>query len=396
MKKKVLHSLLLTGAMGLFALSATAQQGLTDKKTHPINALVEDYTGATCGWCPPGAIITEDLKNANPGRAYVMAIHWGPFTGGDKFLNPAAEALFKLADSPGSKPTGTVNRQLSSNKRTYGRTSWKRMAEDVINANTPSPINIGIKAVQTGSNIEIDVETYFVETVFKDVRVQTFVLQSGYTSDQDDYTIPAPKKWTGDYVNNDCLRWMPGTDASGETLSKTEKDDFKAFKYTCPIDPLWAGKSTDVITYSVLVVATDGIEGEVLQVIVVELEPGFSEGETGASTQARFFPNGTTESSEEWAGIKTGVENAVKTASLNVYPNPLNGNSVFELNLDNNTNVSYEIINTLGEKIVSEDLGNINGNVVVPVSDEVTSVSGNYILRVQLNNEVITRQLSVK
>lgn len=397
MKKKALHSLLLTGALGLFAFSATAQQGLTDKNTHATNALVEDFTGATCGYCPPGAEIIKQLKSDHPGRAHGMAVHAGSFTGGDKFLNAHADALLAHAGTPGSKPTGRVNRVLRGTAKTYGREFWKSMSEDIINANTVSPINIGIKAIIKGSDMLIDVETYFPEEHFSDVRVQTFVLQSGFTSDQSDYGPHG--KWNGDYVNDDVLRWMPGTDASGETLSSTAKDDFKAFSYTCPIDASWAGKSTDVIEYAVLVVATDGADGEILQVMEVDLADGFDNNGTaavGGSTQARFFPNGTTEGSDEWAGIKTGVESIEETASLNVYPNPMNRNSVVELKVDNSTNVSYEIINILGDVVSSENLGSVNGSVTIPVSEEVTSVSGNYILRVQLNDEVITRHLSVK
>ena len=398
MKKKTLQSILLTGAIGMMAYGVSAQKGLTDKKMHPQNVLVEDFTGALCGYCPDATDRIEAMKAANgKDRIYAMGVHAGSFTGSkDEFLNAWADKLLAHAGSPGSKPIGRVNRRLDGGSKAYSRGNWSKHADAVLAAGN-AVVNLGAMAIMKDDKIMIDVEAYFPTSFGKNVRLATAVVQTGYTSYQSDYGPNG--NWNGDYVNIDALRWMSTTDALGETLTSTNKDDFHSYSYTCNIESGWAGKPTDEISYHVILFATDGDNGEVLQVVGIDIkENGIKhEGQfvTGGSTQKRYFPSGTTKWSDEWAGVQTSINDLVAKTDITVYPNPMNENSTLSITVHEAANISYEVVNVLGEVVSSKDLGEVNGLSEVKLEGDFTSISGTYILRVNLYGEVVTHRLSV-
>lgn len=398
MKKKSLQSLLLTGALGMMAFGVSAQQGLVDKKLHPQNVLIEDFTGATCGYCPDATTRIEGLMDdKGRDRVYAMGIHAGSFTGGDKFLNSYASALLAHAGTPGSKPIGRVNRRLDGTAKTYSRGKWINPHATAVLASGDAPVNLGVKAVMEGDNITIDVEVFFPASVGTNMRIATAVVQSGYLSDQSDYGSHG--KWTGDYENLDALRWMSTSDALGENLSATNKNDFTAYNYTCAIEAGWKQTGSN-IRYTVVVFATDGDNGEVIQVVGVPLiAGGINEGgvaKMGGSTQSRYFPNGTTKWSDEWGGVATSVNNSLaENTEISIYPNPITSNTKVIMTLPTTASVSYEVINVLGEVVDSKNLGEVNGLNEIDFNGDFTSVKGTYILRLMLDGEVVTRRLTV-
>ena len=398
MKKKSLQSLLLTGALGMMAFGVSAQQGLVDKKLHNANVLIEDFTGATCGYCPDATQRIETLMTAEgKDKIYAMAIHFGSFTGSrDVFTNSYAEKLLNHAGTPGSKPIGRVNRRLDGAAKTYSRGKWTSPHASAVLASGDSPVNLGVKAVMNGDDISIDVEVYFPASMGTNVRIATAVLQSGYKGYQSDYGSHGT--WQDDYVNIDVLRWMSTTDALGENLSTTYKGDFSAYNYTCTIKSDWK-KPADAITYTVVVYATDGDNGEVLQVVGVPLiAGGVSEAgvaKTGGSTYDRYFPGGNGVDSDTWGGVKTGVETLVESSEISIYPNPITSNTKIIMTLPTAASVSYEVINVLGEVVDSKNLGEVNGLNEIDLDGDFTSVQGTYILRLMLDGEVVSRRLTV-
>jgi len=116
------------------------------------NVLIEDYTGHQCTFCPPAAAEAESIKNANPGRVVVMAIHAGPngtgtlqITGPDHptvFFNYLTEALgLHFGDEwPGSlfigNPYGAISRRDNGNGTPMeGPASWSNSVNSILTAN---------------------------------------------------------------------------------------------------------------------------------------------------------------------------------------------------------------------------------------------------------------------
>jgi hypothetical protein len=87
--------------------------------------------------------------------------------------------------------------------------------------------------------------------------------------------------------------------------------------------------------------------------------------------------------------ISTGISNTKNNnISINIYPNPTTDYFNLNLEVENTSNVDISIYDISGKKVANKSIGNVNGlqKIKVPVS---SLSSGNYIVRVSINNEPI-------
>jgi len=164
MKKNLLLTVLgLT--ISLFAVSQT----ITTTNTLPRNAVLEEFTGIHCGYCPDGHAIAAGLYENNPGRVVVVADHTGgyatPNSGEPDYRTDFGDALAGQSDLTGY-PSGTVNRHVfdgmqQGNGTAMSRGSWSA-ATDIILAQE-SPLNIGVITSYEESTREltVNVELYY-------------------------------------------------------------------------------------------------------------------------------------------------------------------------------------------------------------------------------------------
>jgi hypothetical protein len=71
-----IFALALLALFGIFNLSA---QMLVSTDPMPRNAILEEFTGIHCTYCPDGHAIAQSILDNNPGRAFVIALHQGSF-----------------------------------------------------------------------------------------------------------------------------------------------------------------------------------------------------------------------------------------------------------------------------------------------------------------------------
>lgn len=100
------------------------------------------------------------------------------------------------------------------------------------------------------------------------------------------------------------------------------------------------------------------------------------------------------EVTEAGDGGFTGVEEAVAVTSIELFPNPAVDMTNVQLNLNEASNVSIEMYNTLGQIVFSNNLGEVNGfqNVEVATAD---LESGMYLININVNGNIITKRVSV-
>ena len=129
------------------------------------NALIEDYTGHKCTFCPGAAEIAKGIEEANPGRAFTATIHCGPSSSGITdfqstgfvdgvdftydFTNPQGLEMgsyfYGAAVGFNSNPKGNVNRfQEESGAYFISPSRWSSTTDSVFN--TTLPINIQAKS----------------------------------------------------------------------------------------------------------------------------------------------------------------------------------------------------------------------------------------------------------
>ncbi|PLW96153.1 MAG: hypothetical protein C0591_09455 [Marinilabiliales bacterium] len=144
-------------------------QGQTLVSTNPQlkNAVLEEYTGIHCTYCPDGHAIAASMIENNPGRVVVIALHQGSFAnpgnGEPDYRTPWGNALAAQA-GVSSYPSGTINRHLFSGSATgMGRGDWISRADEIMQE--ISPVNVGITSEynDVSRELTIQVELYYTD-----------------------------------------------------------------------------------------------------------------------------------------------------------------------------------------------------------------------------------------
>ncbi|MEX0996149.1 MAG: T9SS type A sorting domain-containing protein [Flavobacteriaceae bacterium] len=158
MKKKIpLLVTLLFVALPLFSQTIVS----TDPENR--KAILEEFTGINCVFCPQGHAIANAIKANNPDDFFVINIHQGGFAnpgaGQPDFRTPFGNAIVNQSYSGGGfgYPSGTVNRQnfpgremTAPGTTAMGRNFWTISSNETIAES--SYVNVGVEA-------EIDINT---------------------------------------------------------------------------------------------------------------------------------------------------------------------------------------------------------------------------------------------
>lgn len=225
---------------------------LTLTDTVPSNrvAVLEDFTGVRCQFCPSGAQIAEQIEQSLGDNFITIATHGGGFAtpgnvnviiapgdtvpmGFADFRTPFANDLISQADVTGY-PSGTMNRiratDLGVSPQGSGsamsRSQWNTAAL-AVNA-LSSPVNVGASATMDGSNLlTVNVELYYSAEETDDNSINVALLQDGIESIQ-----IGTRGLDTAYIQNHVLRhyltgqWgdnsdLTGTKAKGYVVNKT-------------------------------------------------------------------------------------------------------------------------------------------------------------------------------
>lgn len=94
-------------------------------------------------------------------------------------------------------------------------------------------------------------------------------------------------------------------------------------------------------------------------------------------------------------GVATGITENELENSLNVYPNPATDNTTVSFSLTESDNVSVVLVNTLGQAVISENLGTMStGNQSYLLNTESLS-NGLYFVNVQVGKNVMTKKVAI-
>jgi hypothetical protein len=159
MKKLLLTALGFASGLGVFA------QLPVNTTPENKNAILEEYTGIYCQYCPDGHRIANEMKAANPNDVFVVNVHVGgyasPGPGDPDFRTSFGTALANQSGLSGY-PAGSINRHVFSGGVTaMSRGSWSSRANTTMGQ--ASYVNIACEATIDVSTrlITVDVEAYF-------------------------------------------------------------------------------------------------------------------------------------------------------------------------------------------------------------------------------------------
>lgn len=172
------------------------------------NAVLEEFTGVRCVYCPDGHKIANELKAQYPGKVVVVNIHAGSFAtpgAGDLDLRTAVSTSIDRAAGVTGYPAGSVNR--ATNPWAISRNQWAGVVPQILNMN--SPVNVAVRSVYDPSirKIKSDVEIYYTGNPMPGDKINLYILQDSILGQQTGGTNFYPSNFiNGQYIHNHALR----------------------------------------------------------------------------------------------------------------------------------------------------------------------------------------------
>lgn len=207
--------------------------------TLPTNriAVIEEFTGNQCVYCPDGHAIANSICQQNPGKVIPINIHFGAFA--NKYTTPNGNTLGNYFEPTGF-PIGMVNRHAFSGSQVlYDRGSWSAYVNQIINE--PSCVNVAAYHTidKDTRQMQIEVEGYY--TANSDVetnRLSVFLLQDSVIGPQTGGANfnPSQVMPNGQYCHMHMFRKSLASSVWGDTIFSTTQGSIfrKSYTYKVP------------------------------------------------------------------------------------------------------------------------------------------------------------------
>lgn len=225
------------------------------------NAVLEEFTGVNCGYCPEGHVIANDLYSNNPGRVVLINIHAGAFAdpsaGQPDFRTAYGEAFANEFGVTGY-PSGVVQRNNFGSGVAMNRGEWTAAAEEVFTWS--SPMNVGFtSSFDAGTReLTVNVELYYTGTV--DVSsnfIHVAFLENGYIGYQSDYGNGSQQNYTHNHILREMMTGQWGDEVTTVTPGTLVE---RTYTYTVPAEYEISGAEVAVfVTEDKLQTYTGGI-----------------------------------------------------------------------------------------------------------------------------------------
>ena len=334
--------------------------------------LIEEGTGTWCGWCPRGAVYTEQIDTVYPGTAIVVAVH-----NADPMANAAYDA--GLGTLIGGYPGGSVDRKSNDIDPTDFEATYLDRINDV------SPADVGIGAFYDAATrvVDINVSTTFAANLTSDFRLNAVIVEDDVTGTTAGYnqanyysgaatalvgaglnwqTAPDPVPAASmhyNFVGRDILGGFDGQPGSLPSSVSAGTTYYHTFNYTLPAT--W-----DETKIRVIGMLQDASTGHVLNSI---RSPYLAT--TGLST--------------------LNADNF----SMTLFPNPADAFTQLEVGLTKSSKYTIEMTDVLGKVVYGQNFNGSTGKNIIslPVS---RLNSGIYLVKVNVEGSVLTTRLMVK
>ena len=254
--KQMKRKMMLVGMM-LTACVASAQ---TFVSTQPgkRNALIEEYTGVNCQYCPLGHKATDQTVEAFPGRVFAINIHQGTFA--SRFTTQWGNALAGQASISGY-PSSTLNRHaFFGNSIHIDPGQAYSCAAEILEMDAPVNVAATVDIDPQSRLMVVKVEAYYTAdanggtNMLNVALVQNNVLyyQAGASSYYPENMV------NGEYQHKHILRDLL-TGQWGDTIHQTTAGSFFTKEYAYVIPPQIGDLEVpDVDDLSVVVFVCEG------------------------------------------------------------------------------------------------------------------------------------------
>ncbi len=217
--------------------------------------LIEDFTGAGCGWCPRVSRGILDVHNAPEGDdVIVVAIH-NPVFGPDPMTFGQRLLIENRLGVNGSYPTAFINRD----------DEWNAVSNHAMSVTQPinllsatKPVGLAINSSLSGNSVSATVKVGF-DLDQSDLKLVVFLLENNYIYPQTNYT----NNWNGaspisNFEHDDILR-ASFTDLLGDVIPADQQVGGSEYSVTLTATVPSGVNTADMDIVAFVVDATDKV-----------------------------------------------------------------------------------------------------------------------------------------
>ena len=202
------------------------------------NVIIEEYTGRSCGYCPDGHRIANELAANNPGRVFAINLHTTSMgsLSPTSFpnLNTTVATTLTNAFAPDGIPMGVVNRSTST---AQNRGNWENLTNAQLGQVAECNVGGEVTIDPVTRTAYITVEVYYTGSSNYDQNYLTVaMLQDSILGSQSDFGNYNPSQWVGNqYCHMHTLRDVITQSAWGDAISPTTPGSLITRTYTYQI-----------------------------------------------------------------------------------------------------------------------------------------------------------------
>ncbi|MCM1041859.1 MAG: Omp28-related outer membrane protein [Bacteroides sp.] len=275
--KKII-SLAATVAITAYFGLTFAQERFVSEEAQNRKALLEEFTGIHCGYCPNGHEIANTVAAQYPDKMFILNIHAGgyaaPSAGEVDLRTPYGD---KLVEESGLKgfPAGQVNRHVFSGSAPAMTMSLGPIQNAVNKALALSSyVNIAAKGKLNWDTREltVTVQLYYTDNAKKDNFVHIAITQDNIIGTQANYGNFNPDQILpgGKYVHHHAFRDFL-TGQWGDTVKTTQKGSFVEKTFTKTLPEVIGNVKLELIDLHFIAFVTESHK-EVMNVCKIEME----------------------------------------------------------------------------------------------------------------------------
>jgi len=232
-----------------FAPLVAFGQSLVSQAPQNRTALLEDFTGIHCGYCPQGHVIAADLEALHGPNMVTVGVHAGVFA-----VPGVGEPDFQTADGTAidayftisGYPAGVINRHLFNGADDLGRGAWEGAVADMLAL--PSPVNLGMESSFDAGTRDLTVTVELLYTANSpggDDYISVLLQESHIIGPQTDY---GP---SGNHTNYDHLHVLRSyiTSTWGDVVTTTTTGTSVIRTYTFNVPTTWDISNCEVVAF---------------------------------------------------------------------------------------------------------------------------------------------------
>lgn len=379
----------LNGSPALYTCddSTTSLFAATTAATGTKRPLMEEFTGAWCGWCPDGKYLLDSLEALHP-DVVIASIHAG---GGASYAMEIPSGVEIAAAHCPFYPAGSIDRNHYDGEAMVGftRDLWhSRMADEML-ASTPLDLHLETTYDEGARLLDVNVTANFVNYAAGDLRLTVYIVEDSVTGTGTAYNqvnylntvVGHPYYGAGNpiigYVHRHVLRAVPTPtwgDASVIQPQMAPGDTFETTYASIPINASWDADQIHVIAF------------------VSYHDPDPTRRQVLNATEVRMY-DGTV-----IVNVDDPDAHPSQVALIGNFPNPFNPTTEIRYRLAETDQVALRVFNVLGQEVRSLVNGRESGGLKTVLWDGKDNKgnnvsSGVYVYRLEAGGRVFSRKM---